>query len=59
MNTGKVNTVRRMGDWGGTFSTHQEEGKNSALGEEMRRRKFVEILWYRKENNIKIVLTEI
>jgi hypothetical protein len=36
MNTGKVNTVRRMGDWGGTFSTHQEEGKHRALGEEIR-----------------------
>jgi hypothetical protein len=38
MTSGKVNTVRRMGDWGGTFSTHQEEGKNSALGKEMRRK---------------------
>jgi len=38
MNTGKINTVRRMGDLGRTRSRHQEEGKHRALVEEMRRK---------------------
>jgi len=38
MNTCKINTVRKMGDWDRTLSTQKEEGKHRALGEEMMRK---------------------
>jgi hypothetical protein len=56
MNTGKINSVRRMGDLGRTRSTHQEEGKHRALGEEMRRKNLLRSSGIERKTILKLFL---